>query len=73
MQALEAAQNPRLTAKKTTATQILNPKQTDAREGAIKFCADHRRRGRDNLKFRAHTSARWLPKHSWNQPANNHC
>ena len=37
MQALEAAQNPRLTAKETTATQDLDPKQTQASEGAIIF------------------------------------
>ena len=70
-QALEAAQNPRMTAKETTATQKLNPKQTHGSEGTIKFCANHL--GRDNLKLRAQASARGLPKHSWNRPANNQC
>ena len=57
MQALDAAQNPRLTAKEiqVTATQNCDPKQTHASEGAMKFCANHR--GRDNLKFQAQASA----------------
>ena len=51
MQALEAEQNPRLTAKRMTATQKCDPKQTHASEGAMKFCVNLR--GRDNLKFQA--------------------
>ena len=71
VEALEAEQSPCLTAKRTTATQKLNLKQTLAREGAIKFCASHR--GRDNLELQAQASARGLPKHSWNRPANKQC
>ena len=52
-------------------TQKRNPKQTHASEGSIKFCANHR--GHNNLKFQAQASARGLPKHSWNQPANDQC
>ena len=51
VQALEAAQNPRLTGKEMTATKKPDPKQTHASEGAMKVCAIHR--GRDNLKFQA--------------------
>ena len=42
VQALEAAQNPGLTAKEMTATQKRDPKQTHASEGAMIFCANHR-------------------------------
>ena len=59
VQALEAAQNPRLTAKKMTATQKRDPKQTHPSEGAMKFCATCL--GRYNLKMRAQASARGLP------------
>lgn len=37
VQALEATQNPRGTAKETTSTKNFNPKQTHASKGAIKF------------------------------------
>ena len=62
-------QNPRLTANEMTASQKCDLKQTHASEGAMKFCANHP--GRDNVKFQAPASARGLPKHSWNQPAND--
>ena len=41
-EALEAAQNPRLSAEEMTATQKLDLKQTHASSGAITFCANHR-------------------------------
>ena len=37
VQALEAAQNPRLNAKEMTTTQKCDPKQTHASEWAMKF------------------------------------
>ena len=64
-------QNPRLTANEMTASQKCDLKQTHAREGAMKFCANHR--GRDNLKSQGQASAHRLPKHSWNHPANDQC
>ena len=64
-------QNPRLTAKAMTATQNCNPKQTDASEGAMNFLCKSPRT--HNLKLQAQASARRLPKHSWNQPANDQC
>ena len=55
VQALEAEQNPRLTAKEMTATQKRYPKQTHASEGAVKFCANHR--GRRTLQLEISSSS----------------
>ena len=68
LRALDAAQNPRLTAKEMTATQKCDPKQTHASEGTMEFCAK-----RDNLKFQAQASAVFSLQSRTNHYVNADC
>ena len=75
VQALEAAQNPRLTANQITATQKLDPKQTHRNKAANHPNFVQITQQGENLKlqliWRVQAPAHRLPKHSWNLPAND--
>ena len=73
VQALEAAQNPRLTAKQITATQ--NSIRSKRVEIKLQSNFVQITQQGDNLKlrliWRVQAPAHRLPKHSWNLPAND--